>query len=445
MDIVTNYGFKRARNSIKDYYKSKKRRFSTTERVVGTVAAAELGFIAGNVPGAVLAGATAYDIMDNDYPQKKKNMTTGVYAGKFNKKYKPKPSFETQSLKYGFHVSNEVYGRVEDATTTYVGHSTCELQLIAQTITGALTRKLFAKAGIPVDVNTEEIPLSSATPNSSGFRIIYQTQDIVTGAIANLNYDTVDNLYTTLTAHTAMTSQIFNYLSNAVVAEPFRLMLYENNTVFRLLSMINIGSEHITMQCGSEIKIQNRTKSDGAAAGDTSTDRVDAQPLIARQYLFRNGDIRVRNPVTTTINGSDNSIYLNGCALTGPTLLRSVDMGTVTFQNRLPPKFFSNCVATADTILQPGQIKKSYINYRISGLLQNTLKRMRAQSASATVVQNVVGRCELFIFEEKIRTSGVNNISCQYERRYKCGVILKSTGPGTLNSLFTVSSEKNLI
>jgi len=102
--------------------------------------------------------------------------STGVYAGKFKKPRKFKNDVFTQSLKSGYKIDNEIYGRVEDPDAVFVGHSTKNLAFYPTVIVAALLRKLFSKAGYPIGDRQDEFSFSTWA-NSSGFKIEYVVQD----------------------------------------------------------------------------------------------------------------------------------------------------------------------------------------------------------------------------------------------------------------------------
>lgn len=400
-------------------------------RVGAQVAGAALGYVSdyGTVSGFE-TGGELYDLVEGSKSNvfsTKKMVGSSTYVGKMNKNRKTKQTFATKAATKGFHVTNETYGSVSDPFAVYIHHSTRQLRLEVKALMGAIIRKGLEMAGIQLSSNFEELPFTSPAL-SAGAILNYLVMNPSTGAIITYAYTTVDNqtLNSIVDAWTDMDTHLFDYLRNANALEPHRFCVYlidaASTSSSKVASNFNIGEMHVTMISGSHLKIQNRTKGDLSAAGDQSTDRNDNQPLICQSYLLQSGDVRQKH-IPGAI-GSSTAQVLNGSALSGPNLIRSSQLTSAGFQNRLSPSHFTNCKKTASSILQPGTMKQSFVMHKFSGLMLNVFKRMRCVSIeTGDIVVGLQGRSELFIFEEKMRTAGTNPVFVHYEREYKVGCI----------------------
>jgi hypothetical protein len=120
-------------------------------------------------------------------------VSSSAYAGKFSAPVKVIRDAETKCGKLGYHLTNEQFGEVADANCVYLYHSNFCIDEIATVIQAALIRSLFRKAGIEIENELTEIPFSYADL-SSGFRIVYSKRDKITGVIGTVNYDSSDNI-----------------------------------------------------------------------------------------------------------------------------------------------------------------------------------------------------------------------------------------------------------
>lgn len=426
---------------------------SALARYASQGSGAALGFIAGNVPGAVnganLAGQ-AYDFtheMDHDFNlvarallPTKSRMSRSHFKGNFKRPRKIHNTFEKTALKIGSHCQFETYGKVADPNSVYIAHSTWDRTQMSLALRLAFIRKLFYKAGHHIHNRNETLPLLSQTV-STGFKIV------VTHINPGSATVTVSNEYVILAAESltdvvqnfaTFTTQIDADLNNTSESVPARIVLYQHDyddqgptAYWRLASSINMKTEYIIMHCTSLLKIQNRTAGDTAATGNLDVDRTDMQPLKGRIYQFSSADPRLKNPHA---RGADTSSILQGCSDVGVRLLRGADFGNDAYQNLPDTNIYSNCTKSVDVIMQPADMRQTAVTHVYKGLFHNVFKKMNMEFLSTTIATGVHGKAQVLAFEEKIRTAGTNNITIQYEREYKCGVILKSGKGGSLTS-----------
>lgn len=367
------------------------------------------------------------------------NHSTAIYAGRMKKPKRYKPNLESTTKSKGYHVTLETYGKLEDPHAGYITHSTLSIVHFSRAIVGALLRKLFAKAGIMVTSSKEILPLTSFS-SSTGFRIDCQLRRPSDGSTTNLAtyiIGTPLNLETVISGYTALIDQIESYMSNTSEFQPQYLALYQSNNgdvEHRIASRIEMQTEHITLYGSSSLKVQNRTKGDLAAAGVEDSERVDNQPLKGMLYSFKNATPMMKQPSYLKINTIDEL---------GLSLIRSAELDQ-DFQNMPDPRLWKNCDKKSYQILQPGQIKKTVVSHKYSGNFIQVLNRIRVIGSLANQVHGGQGRCQIIMLEEKLRTSGTNPVTLQYEREFKTGCFFKSTRTPVLLSDLLVANLNNV-
>lgn len=392
-------------------------------------------------------------------------IATAKYKGKFKKPKRIKgPTLESQSLTRGYHSTTEVYGTVADPHCVYISHSTYYLEYMAKALQGALFRALFRKANITVDnksdvlslLNQENSRNSGDGTNLNVYYIVFMARNVAN----NSDVTTVSSAIpvgATFESLIGGSYPLYSYFYDTLagstttdVYTPHRLLLIRKLTATSSLAAvteydatvaeINLTTEHITLYVSSELKIQNRTKADLTGSGETgdslNADRVDNQPVYGYIYGFKNGDPRMKSPPTTTAAGALVKDTFNVIREEGIKLTRAVELTYDTGYNEPPnPKLFANCNKTVKVVLQPGDMKKSVIFHKWSGMLVNVLKRMACRYyvayGGAQYLTGVPGKCEMFGLEEILRTASSNPITLAYECQKKIGCFTKSKKSGT--------------
>jgi len=457
--------------SFDDFRTGKYRRFSDSShswsstmsdhalRFASRASGAALGFIGGDVPGAIegaVYAGRAYDFThqdDNDFravegtldvnplPQTK-TMGKAMYSGKFKKPKYSKPTAFDIAGKSGSIADVETYGNVVDPHCCYINHSTYQFDAISFSIRYALIRKLFKLAGIAYVNKYEELPLNKPD-NSIGFKLIYTYYNTLNGVHTSTEYLTVDNQTLTdiVIGFIQFTLLLEEYMNGgAGNKEPYKLALYSADgqaitTEYRLASQLTISDEEIHLLSYSSMKVQNRTKGDLAGAADYNVERSDNQPLVVTLFEFRNADPRMRSASTFGIANH----VLNGISLVNPRLLRAGSQATPgdfgptnEFQNTPSKTFFQNCIKSSKSILQPGQMKESIVKYGFSGKGVAFFTKLKYENKVPVTnqISDVFGRSQLLVFEEKMRTAGSNQVTIAYERKYKvaCYSVTRKNG-----------------
>lgn len=374
--------------------------------------------------------------------------STGTYAGKFKKARKTRrPKVETKCLAKGYHLTKEIYGRIDDPNCVYLMHNTSPAELISRAIAGYFIRKLLKLGGIQIDSKDAEIPFYENL-NSDGFKIELVVQSPIDGSVAATSYITVQNdtLYT-LVNNSTLASAIYNYMLNDTGNIPYQFNLYSSDrnaldTNWRLAASINMETEIISLYCSSTMMVQNRT-SGSAAVDNLSADRVDNQPLVGYMYHFRNSDPRLRQ-INQTGSGVTDSINLplGRAVIQGISLVRGAQLQTALSEPPVP-KYWANCDKSSKIRLEPGAMKKSYISHKFHGKFKNVLFKLRAKTRNSDVWVGLQGRAQMIALEETLRTDSTNLITINYECEHKVGCFGKTKKFAPFSTELTSSNINN--
>lgn len=388
--------------------------------------------------------------------RKWQSASTAYYKGTFRRPRRTKePKVETKCLKYGYHLTNECHGDIEDHHTVYVGHNTYDPGMYSKAICGALLRKLLKKAGVQVDNQEQVLPLTFSR-NASGHKIEFITYNQATGfpTVYTSHNTIVGETFESLVNSGMETMLIFvgEYLRNLQQDEPYQLNFYAADagvgyTDWRLQASLQLTNEFVSIYASSSLKVQNRTAGDIAGGAQRmDSDRIDNQPLQGYSYQFKHADPRLKFPTSNplaTVN------QFNSADVNGVILRRSVDV-TANLQEPPVPKYWSNVTKSARIGIQPGELKKTYIQVKFKGRLTTLLKYLRATRSQVVTgplgeqLIGIPGKAQILGFEEKIRTSGQNPITIVYEREMKVGCTTK-TGPTAPLLTKYSSTVKNLV
>lgn len=363
-------------------------------------------------PRRPLPAAMAVSTSTRRFP----GMSTGYYKGRFAKRSSAN-DVSSRKLNYysgrGYVTCQEVFGQCNDVDCVYVGHTTYNKPEIAKAIACATLRSLLIKAGFNPDSPQQEIPFNLYN-QSTGFTLNW-VEINADGAVTPVQYTIPDNTnLSNLATASGFYDRILSRMDKddgSVRYEIDRIALYSldfNVTATgRLAAEINLKREHIELEIISTLVVQNRTKP--ATGSGTTTDAVDNQPLKGYRYECSNGV-----PTVKTM-GNDG---LEKMLSNGVLLQQAVDLSPASlFKEPPPPRMFSNCRKYNRVALEPGEIKRSSIVWRVTGLW-NTVIQQRLTSQKGVANENIgkaPGRCELFAMEERLNSGSSNAITIQYE------------------------------
>jgi len=369
---------------------------------------------------------------------KKKGRRYQSRRSKFRKRVrsykKMKKNEMVECLKYGYHITNELYGTLTDPHIGYIIHSTNEYNGMVRCIVGAMVRKLFKKAGVSVETRSQTLPLFNnefSGPNvfvikwiRTNFATNQQTEHLYEIISNTAGLDDIINGLATLTNHIVL------YLQETGAEEITHMRLYMRTTALpaderRLVSELDLKNEEFHFVSTSKLKVQNRTKGD-TNGSDNDADRVDNMPVYGKLYDFKGGNIKMR-----TVNNSDfdYNLYFNSMPANGLSLIT----GTQLPEYEEPPtgKHFMNNGGQSKVYLNPGDIKYATISYNYSGKFKNFIDKFKAKNFVNQInapfrYGGIPGKTQMIALEEVIRSISSNPIVLVYERQITLGVYMTS-------------------
>lgn len=378
-------------------------------------------------------------------------VSTGKYVGKFKSPDKSKKAkTQTYYLSKGFHTTMEKFGTFSDPHCLYVGHSTFYAGQVSRTIMGALLRKLFLRAGIPIGSRGQELP-NSGPYDATGFRVIFEVRRNEDNQVTSWVYDITNN--STLTSLIDGFNDMRLYFYYKLIDEspqyypqvnsaPYALYLYaqDANTEalqYRNLSTMLLQNEKMNIGMKSEMTIQNRTYGAGATGADL--DRVDNQPLQGYLYEFSNAAPKLRYSPSSP--ESENAI--DRVSLEGTIFAKASAYPAESGLDEPPvPAKWSNLIKSSRVTLQPGEMKKCSVAIKYIGVFPTLFESLCANrfvvvgGDPTKYVNKVKGRSQILCLEEILRTPSENQVTLAFEQEFTCGVTFKTRKLSPLNTEF---------
>lgn len=414
----TNEFFNRQLRNLRKYFKEKVSKYRDDRRRER----------AGIPEGLEPRELTLDDAADNVdpavvYPEKFR-MGKSRWVGNFKT---PKPygdTWEVKCSKTGYVWVDEIYGKVADPNSVYITHATFNANLLSNVIAMTWLRKVLKLGGIYMKDRSSVIPFNGIGVGS-GARFEYSEQNPTTGVVSTVSYETVagETMETLLSSFATFKNNIYLYLITPNSAFlPFKLAFYSydlaavTSAKYTLSGLLDLDCEVLDIYASSDIKIQNRTSPDEAAAGNQDVDRGDIQPIVGTVYNF-SSDPKVKKIGT---NNGD-LLKLQGILIDSVKLNRGADFN-VAYNNRPQAQLFSNCTKKSNVVLQPGEVRRGSVHHHMAGTLKSLMPKIRVEHITgANLAYGVRCASQMIVFEELIRTSGTNNLTVQYERRFKVG------------------------
>lgn len=351
-----------------------------------------------------------------------------------SKRMKMKKNGMVECLKYGYHVTNELYGTVTDPHIGYIMHSTNEYNGMVRCIVGAMVRKLFKKAGVSVETRSQTLPLfnnENSGPNM--FVIKWIRTNFATNVQIEHVYEIISNtagLDDIIDGLATLGQHLIEYLRNVEATEVTHIRLYMRTTVLpedhrRIVAELDLKNEEFHFTSTSKLKVQNRTKGD-TTGSDNDADRVDNTPVYGKLYDFKGGSIKLR---TVDNTDWDYNLFFNSMPANGLSLVRGAELPDY----GEPPtgKHFMNNVGQVKVYLNPGDIKYATISYNYSGKFKNFMDKFKAknfnnEANAAFRYGGIPGKTQMIALEEVIRSITSNPIVLVYERQITMGGYLTS-------------------
>jgi len=367
------------------------------------------------------------------FPNKNK-MPSTYNQGSFAPPYKVKKQTEDIYTSYGFWKVKEQFGTVNGSESLYIAANGFNLQSFAYVLAMSMLRKLFRKIG--KEITDFEAPLTITNLGKAyRFSLKYQWDD---GNITQNTYTTViDETLISLAYNIGIVPEIESYIQGTTQAilSSIDLQIIDNYVtnseppIFgelpRHLGTLNLKNEKVHYFMSCSVTVQNRTK--GAAESGNNVDVVDSQPLKGYLYYFKKN-----TPQTKMQNFADGVYSQNWSPFerTNVNGIRLINGNAALGAMKDPPTphFFSNCSKASYVKLEPGAMKKFYVENTYFKYYADLLRSATRYSGSSTSKRQNIADTMMLGLEEVLNSGSSNKITVQYEGENKTGAYFV-TGP----------------
>ncbi|MFM7088154.1 MAG: hypothetical protein ACKOW9_01295 [Candidatus Paceibacterota bacterium] len=428
----------------------------------GTLSGAALGFIAGNVPGAMIGAAYGKRAAElrttegvvNMFDQKNETfiqelMSNSGYSGNVSKM--TRASVDQMRKKYqanGAVVIKETFGKVTDLNLVGVGHTSFAISEVCEAVALAIVRKLLRKSGIFVDNVDQVLTLDGMSTSANRWYIGWETYDS-NGTLAQSYYNFPANVTLAIICQagpigSGLSNVIYDMITDENPKQIGRILLGVNPGPASVNhAVINMKHEIVEIECAVHTVIQNRTYAqvDGVAPGNyagAQTDLVGVQPLKGPVFQFK-GIPQTKQFGVVSVN----SAYIDGIYLFANSLLAANDVNAW----KEPPinKAFNNCELNGYTRLNPGQLKDFAISDTYRGYFANIISGKFKVLTEDGVMQKCPGRSQIVWLEEELNSGSENKITVAYETQHVIGCNLISSKNPNMQPEYREKANLNLL
>jgi len=403
-----------------------------------------LGYLAGNFfnsPGT--EDDYMMDLVEAVLASPNKNkMPTSYNQGAFLPPYKVKKQREDIYTAYGFWKVKEQFGTVNGSESLYIAANGFNLTSFAYTLAMALLRKLFRKIG--KEITDPEAPLTITNLGSAyRFSLKYQSDD---GNITSIAYSTViDESLVSLAYNCGIVPEIESYVQGGTssILASIDLQIIDNyvtnsnppvfSELARHLATVNLKNEKVHFFMSCSVTVQNRTK--GAAESGNNVDVVDSQPLKGYLYYFK------KNTPQTKMQNFADGVYTQTWTpfeRTNVNGIRLINGNAAPGAMKDPPTphFFSNCSKASYVKLEPGAMKKFYVENTYFKYYAELLRSATRYAGTATAKRQNIADTMMLGLEEVLNSGSSNKITVQYEGENKTGAYFVTGPVPTIKKLY---------
>lgn len=381
-----------------------------------------------------------------------------AFVKKLKRKMKKKKLNKYLAKTKGYEQVHETYGSVSDGYCVYIKHSTHYIEHIAYAITGALVRKLFAKAGYTIRDNNEVLSFyGMKTPNVSSVdyhlgmvTVDPAANDYAGGTETQLDFGTFSTLDAIATGWTSMINHITNVMLNNTQSELVKITLLiddddGSNTGPKVIAELPMQDLDMHMSCMSILKVQNRTLN---VSGTNNSDVGDNQPVHGKLFTFRNMDPRLSQPhMKSQGNTGANDVKVTGIAKHGVEVFGAQYLLPESYKAVPSSSIFRNCVKSSKVVMPVGETQQSVLKWKSHGPFTSFLERFRPSRGVTTPDADIkmweipTGKSQLLAVEEIIQTDASNQVKIGYERKFSCGVWFTSKNKVKFRTPWASSAE----
>lgn len=326
----------------------------------------------------------------------------------------------------GIRVQYEAGGRIADPQCVYVGHSTYQSTTWFQALCMQILKTLFAKHGVTVRALEHRVANDAAVGTTGNYNVTYTyTADPEnTAVVREVSYN-IDAANTWWANAEGLLVSINNSVGSTehVSFERFELNKVIGTTTITLAS-IDCKEINVAVKSRSILKVQNASTANvtGAETGDDNDNTEDIERNPLKGNLYKSSKWKNYIDVTHADTVAENNDFefiqvadrINGS-------IRFASTVNSLLLRKPPTKYTLGLQQQTRLLLQPGEIKHSFINFE-TVLKFNTLINKMGQivrdggAGTGANRKTDLGNIALFGLE-KLLDSRVDegNIACGFE------------------------------
>lgn len=380
----------------------------------------------------------------------------GHYMGQFRKTRIG--ARESAVTKYGFLREMETFGVLQNVDCQYLGVQNANTRMIVRPIAASIIRYImYREFGLTYGQENE---LLFENTLNTGNNLPFLVRIDIIGRIKTSNGNSVTTVYpvSTITFSTKL-SDVITALRDLMLTNGnalgfdsdnpgyiygYQLRYQTGGTAQSVGPLVSLEKCRIHLSVRTVVNIQNVTAADNPNVPYTR-DAIDANPLVGKCFTMKGRFPIVEDQAAGWVNSNfaaQLQSYSTGEALSGIIVpqLATTDQW-VAIPN---PQIFHNILKCESGLrLEPGEIKKDYLEFKYSGSLNDLIAGFRFTVPSTTGVPqeytndpNQMGIVKLYAFE-KVVPVGVDIVKIQYHLdRYQRCVLEYVADPRSVHTNF---------
>lgn len=343
-------------------------------------------------------------------------------------------------LKYGAmtkHTARDVASATAASHLPVVlGHSTFCFTEFVDTLMYAIVRRMFDKAGVQVAGLNDALGRIGATGNIGRCVITFSQQEMGNEGNVSTQVTVTSTIRSVATALWDQLEPFFDYTADNAYHMRFRRMYYYREFADPVSGVatakdpdaeLDLENAVAYVTLSSTLAMQNRTEATTEATEDNdNATSVEANPLKVTGYQTNsNGFIaRYVSPQGMSafqFTGNRDGGVINPNLSTQPTSFKEA------YGNPPPAKGFKYTTREKSYVIQPGEVRQSYLSYNrklsLNYLLRLILPTTRGSLTGTIVVHSFFGNSKMYYFNKLCDTGSVEpNINVGWEHNYTVGI-----------------------
>lgn len=369
-------------------------------------------------------------------PPARRYRGNSTYSGKFRR-----PTRRPRITKYdrrGIMISDQVYGANTMKDCNYLGMATMVPYQILQAVGIAFLRYIMKKHYYREYSSAHDLVQPDHVPNATepqGIMIYFENVYISPSGVETRTTTSV-----TYTVNGTDKVRDFGIWFATQAQTELGGGTY-NNQFLRIKTYTLLGEDEdlagpnsvdcymdtmkVSIFCTTKFKIQNTTMND---SGTAALDVNNANPIRGRLFKFKGLNPKFKDTLDVAEESWNSLHWPDGYTnASRDGVLFPASDPPLQFQQVPNPSIFSNCRASANVMMQPGQIKSYTLKFKYFGTINDLIKGLawrRADGVFAPDLKDPFGMCYMFAFEQLVKTGSAPIVlNYQVDRTYGAYVI----------------------